>query len=152
MTREELKGYPYVVKLIERYERELAELHEDSAWGSSPDMTGIRTGGTGSKVESGYLRNEKKIQELTDKLNTYRMRLHKMDLFFSSIEDSQTLLIFELRFKQEYSWEQIAARIGGNNSKDTVKQTCYRYLKKSKQSNVYPDKSDTIIKTNKIKK
>lgn len=132
MTREELKGYPYLIKLIERYERELAELYDNSAWGSSPDMTGIHTGGAGSKVESGYLRNEDKIQELTEKLKACRKRLQRMEQFFNSIEDSQTLLIFELRFKQEYSWEQIAARIGGNNTKDTVKQACYRYLKKSK--------------------
>lgn len=132
MTREELKGYPYVVKLIERYKKELAELYNDSAWSSSHDMTGIHTGGTGSKVESGYLRNEEKMQELTEKINSYRKRLHKMDQFFASIEDAQTLMIFEMRFKEEYSWEQIAARIGGNNTKDSVKKTCYRYLKKNK--------------------
>ncbi len=132
MTREELKGYPYVVKLIERYEKELAELYDDSAWGSSPDMTGIHTGSAGSKVESGYLRNEEKIRELTEKLKACRKRLHKMDLFFASIKDAQTLMIFELRFKEEYSWEQIAAHIGGNNTKDSVRKTCCRYLKKSK--------------------
>lgn len=130
MTREELKGYPYLIKLIERYERELAELYDNSAWGSSPDMTGIHGNGAGSKVESGYLRNEEKIQELTEKLKACRKRLQRMEQFFNSIDDTQTLMIFELRFKEEYSWEQIAARIGGNNTKDSVKKTCYRYLKK----------------------
>lgn len=133
MTLKELKGYPYVLKAIERYEDELAELYDDSAGSMSPDMSGMPhgSGGTSSKVAAGYERNEKRITELTEKLNSYRERLHRYEQFFDTIEDEQTLQIFELRFKKQYSWEQISAHIGGNNSKDSVKQICYRYLKKN---------------------
>lgn len=136
MTLKDLKGYPYLQKIIERYEIELAELYDDSAGSMSPDMSGMPHGGSNinSKVVTGFERNEKKIQELKEKLFNCRNRLYEMEQFFDSIDDAQTLLIFELRFKKEYSWEQVAAHIGGNNSKDSVRQVCNRYFQKYKNS------------------
>lgn len=132
MTLKELKDYPYVLKAIERYENELAELYDDSAGSMSPDMSGMPhgNGNADSKVASGYERNEKRINDLVKKLNVLRERLHKMDQFFDSISDTHTLMIFELRFKKEYSWEQVAAHVGGNNTKDSVRQICNRYAEK----------------------
>ena len=132
MTLKELKDYPYVLKAIERYENELAELYDDSAGSMSPDMSGMPhgSGSADSKVVSGYERNEKRINDLVKKLNVFRERLHKMDQFFDSISDTHTLMIFELRFKKEYSWEQVAAHVGGNNTKDSVRQICNRYIGK----------------------
>ena len=132
MTLKELKDYPYVLKAIERYENELAELYDDSAGSMSPDMSGMPhgNGNADSKVASGYERNEKRINDLVKKLNVLRERLHKMDQFFDSISDTHTLMIFELRFKKEYSWEQVAAHVGGNNTKDSVRQICNRYIGK----------------------
>lgn len=134
MTLEELKDYPYVLKAIERYEDELTELYDDSAGSMSPDMSGMPhgSGDASSKVVTGYERNERRITELTEKLNKYRERLYKMDQFFDSIKDAHTLLIFELRFKEKYSWEQVAAHVGGNNTKDSVRQICNRYFEKNK--------------------
>ena len=154
MTLKELNEYPHIILAIKRYESMLAELYDDSAGSMSPDMSGMPhgCGGQGSKVENGYIRNEKEIQELTEKLNNCRERLHKIKKFFRAIDDEQTLLIFELRFKNSLSWRQIAQRIGGNNTEDSVKKICYRHLDKYNSKKVYPDKSDTIIKTNKIKK
>ena len=136
MTLKDLKGYPYLQKIIERYEIELAELYDDSAGSMSPDMSGMPHGGSNinSKVVAGFERNEKKIQELKEKLFNCRNRLYEMEQFFDSIDDAQTLLIFELRFKKEYSWEQVAAHIGGNNTKDSVRQVCNRYFQKYKNS------------------
>ena len=132
MTLKELKDYPYVLKAIERYEDELAELYDDSAGSMSPDMSGMPhgSGSADSKVVSGYERNEKRINALIAKLNIYRERLKKMDHFFDSITDAHTLMIFELRFKKEFSWEQVAAHVGGNNTKDSVRQICNRYVEK----------------------
>lgn len=133
MTLKELKAYPYILKAIEQYEDELAELYEDSAGSMSPDMSGMPRGSSNinSKVAAGIERNEKKIKELKEKLFNSRNRLYEIEQFFDSIEDPQTLLIFELRFKKEYSWGQVAAHIGGNNTKDSVRQICNRYFKKN---------------------
>lgn len=133
MTLKELNDYPYVLNAIARYERELAELYDDSAGSMSPDVSGMPhgRGSAGSKVVSGYERNEKRISEIKERLRLYRDRLDQYEQFFSAIDDIQTQEIFELRFKKSLSWEQIAACIGGNNSKDSVKQICYRYIKKT---------------------
>lgn len=107
MTKQELKDYPYLLLAIELYEKELTELSVD------------------------YKRNEKSIIELQMKINDYRERLHKCELFFDSIEDVQTRQIFELRYMHRMKWAEIAAYIGGYNTPDTVKMRCYRYLKKT---------------------
>lgn len=109
MTLQELKGYPYIIQLIDRYQKELTELSAD------------------------YERNKTKIIELREKISNFQDRLHKLNVFFDSIEDLQTLQIFELKFKHGYTWAQVAAYIGGYNTMDTVRMRCYRYLKKQQK-------------------
>ena len=106
MTKQELKDYPYLAPAIERYEKELTELSAD------------------------YKRNEKNIIELKAKIKNYRERLHNCELFFESIEDIQTRLIFELRYIHLMKWEDIAGYIGTDKSSDAIKMKCLRYLKK----------------------
>ncbi len=133
MTARELKNYPYIIEAIKRYERELAELWDNSVGSLTPDMSGMphSPSFSVSKVESGYENNEKYITEVTKRLNTYRSRKARIDKFFDYIPDEQTYQIFELKFKKQMTWEQVAANIGGNNSSDSVKKICYRYLKKN---------------------
>lgn len=133
MTLDELNAYPYVLRAVERYEIKLAELYDDSVGSMSPDMSGMPhgRGGMHSKVVAGYERNETMITQISERLNDYLKQLRRYEEFFKSIDDVQTFQIFELRFKELLSWEQVAARVGGNNTKDSVKQICYRYLKKS---------------------
>ena len=135
MTLNELNGYTKVLKAIEIYEKELAELYKDSAGSLSPDMSGLPRSGSssGSKVELGYERNEKRIRELKEFLTRLRRRLDVLDAYFADIRDAQTALIFDLRFRKCLSWQQIADDIGGNNTEDTVKKICYRYIEKSNQ-------------------
>ncbi len=137
MTLKELKDYPYVINAIKRYEKELAELYIDSAGSMSPDVSGMPHGhgASMSKVVSGYERNEKDIEELKEKIRLYRIRLQRYDLFFESIQEEQTLQIFELRFKHSKHWEDIAVCVGGNNTENTVKKICYRYLEKYNKNN-----------------
>lgn len=132
MTLKELKNYPYVVNALQKYEKELAELYDDSAGSMSPDMSGMPHGSaaSGSKVFFGVERNEVYINDLKQKISEYKERLYKYRQFFASIEDDLTLQIFELRFKYSFRWEQVAAHIGGNNTENTVKKVCYRYLEK----------------------
>lgn len=135
MTFKELRNYPYVLNAIERYEDELAELYDDSAGSMSPDMSGMPhgNGGTSSKVVAGYERNEKRITELTEKLNNYRERLHRYEHFFNAIDDEHILQIFELRFKKQLSWMQISTKLGCKKSPEALRQICYRYLKETEK-------------------
>ena len=84
MTLKELKNYPYVVNALQKYEKELAELYDDSAGSMSPDMSGMPHGSaaSGSKVFLGVERNEVYINVLKQKISEYKERLYKYRQFF----------------------------------------------------------------------
>ena len=48
--------------------------------------------------------------------------------YISTIGDSQTRMIFRLRFIRGMSWKEVAATIGGRNTEAGVKAVCYRYM------------------------
>lgn len=48
--------------------------------------------------------------------------------YIQTIEDSQTRMIFRLRFIHGMSWKEVAAAVGGRNTESGVKNTCYRYI------------------------
>ena len=48
--------------------------------------------------------------------------------FISTIEDSQTRMIFRLRVIHGMSWKEVAAAVGGRNSENGVKNVFYRYI------------------------
>lgn len=53
-----------------------------------------------------------------------------LERYISEISDSLMRQIFTYRFVNGLSWDQVAAKIGGNTG-GSVKKMCYRYLKKS---------------------
>lgn len=48
--------------------------------------------------------------------------------FIAEIPDIQTKMVFRLRFCRGYQWKEVARMLGGGNTEDSVKKTCYRYL------------------------
>ena len=48
--------------------------------------------------------------------------------YIQTIEDSQTRMIFRLRFIHGMAWKEVAAAVGGRNTESGVKNTCYRYI------------------------
>lgn len=65
-----------------------------------------------------YLKSEIKKQE------------DEISVFVATIEDDYTRMIFRLRFQRALLWEDVTAIIGGGNTVESVKSTCYRYLEK----------------------
>ena len=51
--------------------------------------------------------------------------------FIQGIEDTQTRLIFRLRFLRGYTWKQIARIIRGNNTAESVRKMYSRYFEKT---------------------
>ncbi len=49
--------------------------------------------------------------------------------FISTIDDGCTKLIFRLRFVRGLTWKEVAGLMGGWNTEESVKSTCYRYMK-----------------------
>lgn len=48
--------------------------------------------------------------------------------FIDKIEDGYVRTVFSLRFIECLSWSEIAVVIGGNNTENSVKKICYRFL------------------------
>lgn len=51
--------------------------------------------------------------------------------YIESIKDHTTYLIFYYRFIQDCSWTNVAMKIGGDNTADTVRMQVNRYLQKN---------------------
>ena len=55
----------------------------------------------------------------------------RLEEYIASIPDSLTRQIFALRFVNGLSWRQVAFRVGGGNTEESVKKVVYRYLEKN---------------------
>lgn len=51
--------------------------------------------------------------------------------YIESIKDHTTYLIFYYRFIQDCSWTNVAMKVGGDNTADTVRMQVNRYLQKN---------------------
>jgi predicted nuclease with TOPRIM domain len=68
---------------------------------------------------------EERIRFLTSEIKESENYLNQ---FFNTIENSQTRLIFQLRFLRGCTWHEVAAIVGGRNTEASIKSVCYRYL------------------------
>ena len=58
---------------------------------------------------------------------------NRLERFIVSIPDSRTRRIFSNRFVELMSWAEVAYDIGKGATADSVKKTCYRYLKRERE-------------------
>lgn len=68
-------------------------------------------------------------QELLNMRVTQIAEKKDITRYINSIQDSQTRIIFWLRFVDHLQWEQIALRLGGINSAENCRKIVYRYIK-----------------------
>lgn len=68
---------------------------------------------------------ELKVRQLVIEYN-------RLSRYIASVGDSLTRQILALRYIDGLSWLQVANRIGGGNTADSVKKQCYRFLEKEK--------------------
>lgn len=133
MTVKELSQLYWLNREIEMDQERLAELEQKATSVSSPNLSGVPGG-------SNYFDN--KIQRYVAEIVDLQMIIqakqqqciherNRLERYISDIPDSLTRQIFTLRFINGLQWKQVAAHIGGNNTEDSVKKTCYRYIDKS---------------------
>ena len=75
------------------------------------------------------------VPEIVDrKANLLRMvkryedEKQRIEAYIDGIEDYQIRLILTLRFVHFMTWAEVAGAIGGNNTEDSVKKACYRFI------------------------
>lgn len=56
--------------------------------------------------------------------------LNNVEEFIASVKDSRMRRIITLRFINSLSWNEVASRIGGGNTEDSIKKAFYRFMEK----------------------
>lgn len=130
MTLKELSQLYYLNREIKTDQRRLQEL-EAKALPGAQVITGMPHG-TGAVDKVGNYAAE--IADLRGILEAKHRRClcerSRLERYIAGIEDSRLRQIFTCRFIGGLSWRQVAARIGGGNTADSVRMACNRYIEK----------------------
>lgn len=129
MTLKELSQLYHLNLEIENDRRRLEELEEKISSPSSPNLSGMpRSTVYNNKIESSVadLIDLKAIISAKQQQCIYEYR--RLLGYITEIDDSLTREIFTYRFVNGLSWRQVAVKMGGNNTEESVKKICYRYL------------------------
>lgn len=132
MTLKELSQLYYLDREIELDRERLAELRADLLCPRSPDYDGMPRN---PNPENALERCVAEIVDLEDVIRAkIEQRIYeraRLERYISDIPDSLTRQIFTLRFVEGLTWEQVAARTGGNNTAKNCSNICYRYIRQS---------------------
>ena len=128
MTLKELSQLYWLKREIEENKRRLEELE---AMASSPKAQNIDGMPHVPSHGDALARCVAEIVELkaiiAAKQRHCIFERRRLERYIAGIPDSLTRQIFTLRFVNGLSWAQIAARIG-NNTPDSLRMTCNRYI------------------------
>lgn len=132
---------------LQEDERLLSELRATMYDVSSPPLSDMpKAHNVGSPIENKVLRAiqlENNIAKKRDAITDIRIIIStrqtlcllerkRLEEYIDGIDDSLTRQIFTLRFVNGLTWDQVAESIGYENGGESVRVTCYRYLKTHK--------------------
>lgn len=130
MTIKELSQLYYLNREIEHCQEQLEELEYQR--GCAPVILDDMPHGKGT-VHSRVEQLAAEIVDLKAIIHAKQIECiherNRLERYIASIPDSETRLIFELRFANCLSWEQVAANIGEGNTSERVRQVCSRYIR-----------------------
>ncbi|MBQ6053002.1 MAG: hypothetical protein IJL30_06955 [Clostridia bacterium] len=133
MTVRELSKLYYLNKLIERDTLRLSELHSRLQPGGM-NFDGMPRNPSPKNVMEEIIPLIIEIEErIRKEQEDYIKERMEIESFIRSVEDYQIRLILSYRFVDLLTWNQTARMIGGNNTEDSVKKMCYRFLKSTEK-------------------
>jgi hypothetical protein len=83
-------------------------------------------------------------QKIRQEKEVFEREKAEMEIFLRGIQDTQTRLIFILRFVDLKSWNEVAAHIGGGNTEGSVRMACYRHLKAERHKKPEEDTKNVL--------
>ncbi|MDE5781502.1 MAG: hypothetical protein K2I03_08500 [Lachnospiraceae bacterium] len=119
---------------INRLERQISQIKEE---GIVKDSVKGGLGGIQHFVVEGFPtpRYNKKINSLRKTKSLLETKeiellelLNQTEKFLCSIEDSHIRRIINLRVVENMTWQQVADKLGGSNTADSVKMTFHRFI------------------------
>lgn len=129
MTKKELSKLFYLNREIELEKGRLKELQAAAA-DSTVKISGL-------PHVSGEIRKTERMSILIDeqknlidlKIKESVIEYNRLNRYILGIPDPLIRQILLLRFVEGMSWVQVAVNIGGDNSPDSVRMACERFLK-----------------------
>ncbi len=129
MTVKELSQLYYLKREIEKDKQRLWELGLTASGLGAQNLTGMPRGnGTETKLERNTNRKLELERIIKNKIERCEHERLRIEQYIASVEDSQMRLILTYRFIDNCSWKQVAIRIKGGNTADSVRMACKRFL------------------------
>lgn len=129
MTLKELNELNDIIKLISRTQEKLSDV-EHKLYPGGVNYNGMPKS-KAYKNKMAYLVAEKiSLEKRLEELNLKRIKIEE---YISNITDFHIRLIIVLHFIDKLTWRQVAQRIGGNNTADSVRMLCKRYVENSEK-------------------
>ena len=131
MTRDKLNRNIELLRDL-RKNRDLRAALETAAGPGAQVITGMPHA-PGYRDKLGDLAAE--IADISGEIQRIQMELAEQEPeiteFINSIQDGQTRTIFRLRFQRGMGWGEVATAMGGGNKANTLRQICFRYLRRN---------------------
>lgn len=130
MTLKELSQLYYLNREIEMDQRRLREL-EARALPGAQIITGMPHGSGVADIVGRYAAEIADLRGIIEaKHQQCLYERSRLERYIADIDDSLLRQIFTYRFVNGLPWLQVAACIGGNNTADSVRVACNRYIEK----------------------
>ena len=130
MTLKELSQLYYLNREIEMDQRRLREL-EARALSGAQVITGMPHGSGVADIVGRYAAEIADLRGIIEaKHQQCLYERSRLERYIADIDDSLLRQIFTYRFVNGLPWLQVAACIGGNNTADSVRVACNRYIEK----------------------
>lgn len=133
MTFKELSGVYYISKEIEAIELEIERLRTTAEKITSVISDMPRGGGNVDKLTDIIAQIADYQAELADALIRKANEQIRISKYIDSIDDITIRSIFRLRFLSLYRWNEVADRVGGNNTEGSCKMMCRRYIQQNEE-------------------
>ena len=128
MTLKELSNLQYLDSLIDVARNRILAL-EEKVTADTQVIDGMpKQPGSHDKVGTIVPEIVDQKAKLEALIGQYQEEMQRALEFIESVEDYHVRLILELRFRWCHTWAEVADKVGGGNTEESVKKTCYRFI------------------------
>lgn len=131
IKRSELSRIYYMSKELYMWRRRLEELEADIPPNSKPNdgMPHSQTNSVSSPTESKAIKLMELSQKIREQITRIEIAKLEMETMILTLDDPILRQAIEYHCIQLMSWKETAAKIGGNQTEDNVRQMYSRFIK-----------------------
>lgn len=131
IKRNELSRIYYMSKELYMWRRRLEELEADIPPNSKPNdgMPHSQTNSVSSPTESKAIKLMELSQKIREQITRIEIAKLEMETMILTLDDPILRQAIEYHCIQLMSWKETAAKIGGNQTEDNVRQMYSRFIK-----------------------